>query len=604
MRFNKIVSGLLAGALAVTSVFAGNVATVKAEGTSETPKYSFDFNREDLNTIVSSDNALSVVGKANAASTAKPVFAEGRSGQEGDKSVKLGTYALSMPANIGENYTVNVWMKSNKDTIANNNAIFLLGKPGTNPEQEWIAFAGSGTKGKARVWGRYANDYHELEGGISMVKGQWTMLTFAQAGGTLEIYQDGVLKSSHEGVSSILKGDTKRILLGTTYWKDDGIFDGWVDDVSVYNKKLTSSQVYKIFDPRDEADVFKTGTLTVSEKITMVLGSSEKKKVAVAPMPGVNPEKITYSYESSAPAIATVDAATGEITALKAGKATITTKAVYNNDAATAKTAQTEVLVKESSSSGASQTDPFAKIKRSAFKDFTVGPKASSNALANAIPADVKNLVTVEYTSSKPGVATVNKTTGVVTGVKAGYTIITTKVKAKSDGFEMEYQTVVKVDLNMKGVTVSASKTSLAKGEKVKLSINYPAAVKTAGPAVTYKTTGVVSMKNGQVVANKAGNGTVIVKIKAGGKSITKKVKFKVGDITGESKVKVKKSITLKVTGISGKATWSLDSKGKKLASINKKTGKLTAKKKTGKVTVTAKVGKVTMKKTIKITKK
>lgn len=601
MRFNKIVSGLLAGALAVTSVFAGNVTTVKAEGTSETPKYSFDFNREDLNTIVSSDNALSVVGTGNAASTATPAFADGRSGQAGDKSVKLGSYALSMPANIGENYTVNVWVKSNKDTIGNNNAIFLLG---INSPEEWVGFAGSGAKDKAKVWGYYGGGHKEMEGDISMVKGQWTMLTFAQAGGNLEIYQDGVLKSSHENVSGILQGDAKKILLGTTYWTPDGLFDGWVDDVSVYDKKLTASQIYKVFDPREEADVFKTGTLTVSEKFIMVLGSGEKKKVAVTPMAGVNPEKITYSYESSAPAIAAVDAATGEITAVKAGTATITTKAVYNNDATTAKTAQTEVLVKEPASSGGSQADPFTKINRTAFKDFTVGPRATSSALANAIPAEVKNLVTVEYTSSNPGVAAVNKTTGVVTGVKAGYTIITTKVKAKSDGFEMEYQTVVKVDLNMKGITVSASKTSLAKGEKAKISVNLPAAVKTAVPAVTYKTTGAVSVKNGQVSANKAGSGTVIVKVKAGGKSISKKLKFNVGDITGASKVKVKKSITLKVTGISGKATWSLDSKGKKLASINKKTGKLTAKKKTGKVTVTAKVGKVTMKKTIKITKK
>ena len=104
------------------------------------------------------------------------------------------------------------------------------------------------------------------------------------------------------------------------------------------------------------------------------------------------------------------------------------------------------------------------------------------------------------------------------------------------------------------------------------------------------------------MTANKAGKGTVVVKVKAGGKTITKKVTFNVGEITGESKVKVKKSITLKVTGISGKVTWSLDKKGKKLAKISKR-GKLTAKK-TGKVTVTAKVGKVTMKKTVKITKK
>ena len=59
---------------------------------------------------------------------------------------------------------------------------------------------------------------------------------------------------------------------------------------------------------------------------------------------------------------------------------------------------------------------------------------------------------------------------------------------------------------------------------------------------------------------------------------------------------------TLKVKGLKGKVAWSLDKKGKKLATI--KNGKLTAKKKAGKVKVTAKVGKVTMTKTITIKKK
>ncbi len=247
--------------------------------------------------------------------------------------------------------------------------------------------------------------------------------------------------------------------------------------------------------------------------------------------------------------------------------------------------------------------DPFAKIDKTKFKDFTVTPKGTSNVLSSVIPADVKPYVTVEYTSSKPGVATVDKNTGIVKGVKLGYTIITTKVKAASDGFEMEYQTIVKVDLNIKGVSVKAKKTTLAKGEKTDITITYPAAVRAAGATATYRATGAVSVSKGKVTAKKAGTGTVIVKVKAGGKTITKKLKFKVGEITGDSKVKIKKSITLKVTGISGKVTWSLDKKGKKLASISKK-GKLTAKKKTGKVTVTAKVGKVTMKKTITIKKK
>ena len=123
------------------------------------------------------------------------------------------------------------------------------------------------------------------------------------------------------------------------------------------------------------------------------------------------------------------------------------------------------------------------------------------------------------------------------------------------------------------------------------------------GSTVSYRATGAVSVnKNGKVTAKKAGTGKVYVKVSAAGKSITRTVTIKVGEITGNSSVKVNKSISLKVKGISGRVKWSLDSKGKKLATISA-SGKLKAKKKAGKVTVTAKVGSVTMTKTITIKK-
>lgn len=600
MRFNKIVSGLLAGALAVTSVFAGNVTTVKAEDAAVTPIAVYNFNA-----IVSGgdgmlgDEVTLIDPTANALNeyTGAAVYGQGRSGDSNDKAVKTGTYGLKLPqTNLGSEYTVSMWVKPDGTIAGNANVLFL----GHHSPEKWVGVAGNNNTQSCKVWTNdvSAATHHQTAANLTFPKGEWTMVTLAQSGPNLDVYENGKLIGSYDKAAEALNGANQSIYLATCFW--DPSFKGYIDDVQVYNKRLNALQVYKLFDTREESEVFATGALTVSKQMVMFVGSG-KAKVTVDPITGVNPDNITYSYESSDPSVAAVDAATGEITAVKGGTATITTKAVYGGDAATAKTAETNLIVKQPYVEEV-KINPFEKIKRTAFADFTVGPKAASNVLASAIPAEVKNLVTVEYTSSNPRVATVNNA-GVVTGVKAGHTIITTKVKSKADGFEMEYQTVVKVDLNMKGITVSASKTSLAKGEKVKISVNLPAAVKAAVPAVTYKATGAVSVKNGEVIANKAGDGTVIVKIKAGGKSITKKVKFKVGDITGDSKVKVKKSITLKVTGISGKVTWSLDKKGKKLASISKK-GKLTAKKKTGKVTVTAKVGKVTMKKTIKITKK
>ena len=166
---------------------------------------------------------------------------------------------------------------------------------------------------------------------------------------------------------------------------------------------------------------------------------------------------------------------------------------------------------------------------------------------------------------------------------------------------------MVKVDFDVKKITAKAKATALAKGKTTTISVTYPSTYSTAlknSANVTYRATGAVSVdKKGKVTAKKAGTGKVYVKVSLAGKSITKTVTVNVGEITGPTSVKIKKSITLKVTGIKGKVKWSLDKKGKKLAKITQK-GKLTALKKTGKVKVTAKVGKVSMTKTITIKKK
>ena len=246
--------------------------------------------------------------------------------------------------------------------------------------------------------------------------------------------------------------------------------------------------------------------------------------------------------------------------------------------------------------------DPFSAIDDSGLgTTMTVAPKATQ-AMKLAIPDSIKDMVKVTYSSSDDKIASVSST-GVVTGKAIGYARVTATVTAAYDNFAMEYQTLVKVDFSMSSVKAAAKAKTLAKGKTTTISLTVPSSIKKMGSTVSYRATGAVSVnKNGKVTAKKAGTGKVYVKVSAAGKSITRTVTIKVGEITGNSSVKVNKSISLKVKGISGRVKWSLDSKGKKLATISA-SGKLKAKKKAGKVTVTAKVGSVTMTKTITIKK-
>lgn len=251
--------------------------------------------------------------------------------------------------------------------------------------------------------------------------------------------------------------------------------------------------------------------------------------------------------------------------------------------------------------------DPFAKITPNCYKtSITLEP--TKTAAVFQLPSSLKlnEDVTIKYETSNSGVATVSADGVVTAQKKVGYARITTTVKAVYDGFEMEYQTLVKVNHDISKVSVSANETNLAKGKKATITVVPTEVMKNAGFTVKYAANGAVSVKDNVVTASKSGKGTVAVTISSAGKTITKRITFHVGEITGKGSVKVKKSITLKVKGLNGKVSWSLDKKGKKLAKISK-SGKLTAKKKKGTVKVTAKVKvgnkTVTLTKSIKIKK-
>ncbi len=276
---------------------------------------------------------------------------------------------------------------------------------------------------------------------------------------------------------------------------------------------------------------------------------------------------------------------------------------VFAGNAAALKAEAAEV---ESPSEDSINEDPFSVIpdnfNPTVGDSMSLKPGEAASVKKNEVPAQVKDAVTLTYESLTPSVADVDAN-GIVTAKdKIGYALIITRLSALSDGYTQEYYTLVKVNLDLSGVKAAAKDASLAKGKKTTLDVSIPGDIK--NPAVTYRTTGGISFDAGTkaITAKSAGTGKVIVKVSAGGKSIIRKVTVNVGEIIGASKVKVGQSTTLSVNGLSGKAKWSLNAKGKKLAKLTSG-GKLTAKK-AGKVTVTAKVGNVTMTKTITIKKK
>ena len=278
------------------------------------------------------------------------------------------------------------------------------------------------------------------------------------------------------------------------------------------------------------------------------------------------------SWASSNTAVASVDA-NGKITAVKAGKATITVTTFNSKKASivvTVNAAPTGIKL--------SKTAVTLKLKES----FT--PTVSFN------PADAASYKR-SWVSSNTAVATVDAN-GKITAVKAGKATITvTSFNGKTASI------VVTVNAAPPAPTsVKLSKTAVTLG--VKESLTLTASYNPAN-AVNHKCTWSSSNKaiatvdaNGKITAVKAGNATITVKT-ANGKSTTCKVTVKVAPtsvklsksaVTLEAAKSFTPTVSFSPSGAaSNKRTWSSSNKAVATVDAN---GKITAVK-AGKATIT-----------------
>jgi hypothetical protein len=137
-------------------------------------------------------------------------------------------------------------------------------------------------------------------------------------------------------------------------------------------------------------------------------------------LPGLNIEPSDadaslVTYSSSNPEVATVGESTGAVTLLKSGTTTITAKYAGNDTYQSAETSYELTVKDERTSATLAFPEESYTVEATAWADF-VAPTVT------ATPSDITDIV---YSSSNPAVATVDESTGAVTIVKSGTTVIT-----------------------------------------------------------------------------------------------------------------------------------------------------------------------------------
>lgn len=369
LQYKKLMCAVLAASMVVTGVPGTDVSASAAEQSDNSDKSQSENAKSDLPDPVSHYDFDGELPE-----DAKPVlkglseyegsveYGEGHTDDKADKSVKLGDYGIELPdKNIGEDYTVSLWVKSTDTIVENQSGVFL----GYHDPEKWISLAG-GSNGKYKVWTNDSNDSNYNWATLASVdqeKDKWRMVTFTQEGDEFSFYIDGE-KVVTTTAPEALNGEDQGVYLGVTNW--DSLFKGYMDDVTIYNEALDAAQIRELFDGKTSEDVLKEEGFTVAKSLSLKTGKSADLDVKIpASVLGYD-----ISYTSEDESVATV--ADGKVTGVGTGETTITTRVALGDVVMSAKTA---ITVEESD---VENLDVAAEYDFSSIEDGKIKDKSGN----------------------------------------------------------------------------------------------------------------------------------------------------------------------------------------------------------------------------------
>lgn len=192
---------------------------------------SYDFEGNLNNAVEGGAQAQALVtglGTYNGAIT----YGEGKDGQ----AVKLGNYGLKLNQNdLGTEYTVSMWVKSDKALAGNQVMLFM----GYHDPEKWLAVSGD-SGDKLKFWANgVIGQWVTLASPIVPSK-EWHQITITGTAGSTTFYLDGITLGTFDS-NDPLDGANGDIYLGVNYW--DPEYEGLVDDVRIYSIAMSEEEV-------------------------------------------------------------------------------------------------------------------------------------------------------------------------------------------------------------------------------------------------------------------------------------------------------------------------------------------------------------------------
>ena len=332
MKRIKLISGLLAGALMLSSVVVPAKVQAKTVDLESGLVASYSFDDGSLSSSTGAAATAVVTGLG-----AYQEILTYENDRNNGKAVRLGDYGLKLNRqNLGENLTVSLWLKPD-GTLAENQSVLFLGHH--NPEK-WLAVAGNGGT-NCKFWANGNGYGWAVLGNTAINSADWHQLTLVGSADGMAAYLDGALWGS-ASTNSPLVGEDQDIYVGVTNW--DAEFKGLVDEVKVYSRALSEAEIYRLYDGETAAsELLSTTGVTVSPAtLNMLPGRTQELAISLHPV--VEAAEPDIAFESSNGEVATVTP-DGTVTAVGSGETIITVSVTLDG---VTKTAQTAVIVTSS----------------------------------------------------------------------------------------------------------------------------------------------------------------------------------------------------------------------------------------------------------------
>ena len=332
MKRNKLISGLLAGALMLSTVLVPAKVQAKNVDLESGLVASYSFDDSSLSSSTGGADARAVVTWKDADTdeyTGAVTYVDDRNN---GKAVHLGDYGLKLNRqNLGENFTVSLWLKPDGSFSKDQSCLFL----GYHDPEKWLAVAGN-EDGTARFWAK-GNGYSWNSFGANMAisSTSWHQLTLVGSADGMAAYLDGVQWGS-TSTNSPLVGENQDIYVGVTYWDEE--FKGLVDEVKVYNRALSEAEIYRLYDAETAASQLlqKTDVTVSPTTLNMVIDRTQQLALSMHPVVEAAEPNITFESNNEDVATVTQD---GTVTAVGTGDATITVSVTLDNVTETAQAA-------------------------------------------------------------------------------------------------------------------------------------------------------------------------------------------------------------------------------------------------------------------------